>query len=349
MKKGFTHAAIGRILSGMLVSGLLLAAGTAITTAGAADYKDRTLKFSYLNAKEHPQGLGAQKFADIVSQKSGGKIKIRLFPGGTLGGDVQTLSALQGGTVEMTVMNSGILVSLAKEFASVDMPFLFNSASEADALLDGPFGAMLHDKLPAKGVVGLAFWDLGFRNLTNNRHPVAKVEDVAGLKIRVIQTPIYIDTFKALGANPVPLPFTELYTALETRTVDGQENPSKTIELSKLYEVQKHLTATRHIYNPQSLLISKAFWDKLTPDEQSLFREAAAESTAYQRKLSRDQDSEALAALKAKGVQVTELSPAELARFREKVQPVVEKYKAEVGPALVEEMYAAIEKARGGK
>ncbi len=330
---------------GLLVPGLMLVAGTTM----AADYKERTLKFSYLNAKEHPQGLGAQKFADLVAEKSGGKIKVRTFPGGTLGGDLQTLSALQGGTVEMTVMNSGILVGLAKEFAAVDMPFLFNSAAEADALLDGPFGKTLHDKLPEKGVLALGYWDLGFRNLTNNRRPVTKVDDVAGLKIRVIQTPIYIDTFKALGANPVPLPFTELYTALETRTVDGQENPSKTIELSKLYEVQKHLTVTRHIYNPQSLLISKAFWDKLTPDEQTLFRDAAAEATAYQRKISREQDAEALNALRAKGVQVVELPAAELDQFREKVKPVVEKYKAEVGPALVEQMYAEIAKVRAGK
>ncbi|MCW2242595.1 TRAP transporter substrate-binding protein [Azospirillum canadense] len=330
---------------GLLVPGLMLVAGTTM----AADYKERTLKFSYLNAKEHPQGLGAQKFADLVAEKSGGKIKVRTFPGGTLGGDLQTLSALQGGTVEMTVMNSGILVGLAKEFAAVDMPFLFNSAAEADALLDGPFGKTLHDKLPEKGVLALGYWDLGFRNLTNNRRPVTKVDDVAGLKIRVIQTPIYIDTFKALGANPVPLPFTELYTALETRTVDGQENPSKTIELSKLYEVQKHLTVTRHIYNPQSLLISKAFWDKLTPDEQTLFRDAAAEATAYQRKVSREQDAEALNALRAKGVQVVELPAAELNQFREKVKPVVEKYKAEVGPALVEQMYAEIAKVRAGK
>ncbi|PWC54832.1 TRAP transporter substrate-binding protein [Azospirillum sp. TSO22-1] len=331
--------------AGLLIPGLLLAAGT----AGAADYKERTLRFSYLNAKEHPQGLGAQKFADIVAEKSGGRIKVRTFPGGQLGGDVQTLSALQGGIIEMTVMNSGILVSLAKEFAAVDLPFLFNDAREADALMDGAVGKALHDKLPEKGLVGLAYWDLGFRNLTNNRRPVAKADDVAGLKIRVIQTPIYIDMFKALGANPVPLPFTELYTALETRTVDGQENPSKTIELSKLYEVQKHLSVTRHIYNPQSLLISKIFWDKLTPDEQTLFREAAAEATAYQRQVSREMDKEALDSLRAKGVQVVELAPAELDQFREKVKPVVEKYKADVGPALVEQIYAEIAKVRSGK
>jgi len=330
------------ILAGLLLPALLLATGP----AGAAEFKDRSVKFAFQNVKEHPQGQGAQKFADIVEQKSGGKIKVKLFPGGTLGGDVQTISALQGGIVEMSVMNAGILVSLAKEFALVDLPFLFNNGAEADAMLDGPVGETLMAKLPEKGLVGLGFWDLGFRNLTNNRRPVATAADIAGLKIRVIQTPIYIDIFKALGANPVPLPFPELYTALETGTVDGQENPAKTIELTKFNEVQKYLTTTRHIYNPQSLIVSKKFWDTLNADEKALFQSAAAEATVFQRKLSREQDSEAMASLKSKGMTITELPPAELAKIRETVKPVVDKYKAEIGEALVTQAYAAIEKKR---
>ncbi|CAO3432892.1 TRAP transporter substrate-binding protein [Azospirillum doebereinerae] len=330
------------LLAGLVVPGLMLLAGG----AAAAEYKDRSVKFAFQNVKEHPQGQGAQRFSDLVEKGSGGKIKVKLFPGGTLGGDVQTISALQGGIVEMSVMNAGILVSLAKEFALVDLPFLFNNGGEADALLDGPVGATLMGKLPEKGLVGLGFWDLGFRNLTNNRHPVATAKDIAGLKVRVIQTPIYIDVFKALGANPVPLPFPELYTALETGTVDGQENPFKTIELTKFNEVQKYLTVTRHIYNPQSLIVSKKFWDTLNADEKALFQSAAAEATAFQRKLSREQDAEALASLKAKGMTVNELPPEELAKIRETVKPVVEKYKADIGEALVGEAFAAIEKKR---
>ncbi|MCG5238480.1 TRAP transporter substrate-binding protein [Azospirillum doebereinerae] len=331
------------LLAGLVVPGLMLLAGGA---AAAAEYKDRSVKFAFQNVKEHPQGQGAQRFSDLVEKGSGGKIKVKLFPGGTLGGDVQTISALQGGIVEMSVMNAGILVSLAKEFALVDLPFLFNNGGEADALLDGPVGEKLMGKLPEKGLVGLGFWDLGFRNLTNNRHPVATAKDIAGLKIRVIQTPIYIDVFKALGANPVPLPFPELFTALETGTVDGQENPFKTIELTKFNEVQKYLTVTRHIYNPQSLIVSKKFWDTLNADEKSLFQTAAAEATAFQRKISREQDAEALASLKAKGMTVNELPPEELAKIRETVKPVVEKYKADIGDALVGEAFAAIEKKR---
>lgn len=329
------------LLAGLLLPGLLFAA-----TAGAAEYKERSVKFAFQNVKEHPQGQGAQKFADIVEAKSGGKIKVKLFPGGTLGGDVQTVSALQGGIIEMSVMNAGILVSQAKEFALVDLPFLFNSASEADALLDGPVGEQLMAKLPEKGLVGLGFWDLGFRDLTNNRRPVKTAADIAGLKIRVIQTPIYIDIFKALGANPVPMAFPELYGALETGTVDGQENPPKTIELTKFNEVQKYMTLTRHIYNPQALIISKKFWDTLNADEKTLFQSAAAEATVFQRKLSRGQEADALASLKAKGMIIDELPADELAKVREKVKPVVDKYKAEIGDALVTQAYATIEKKR---
>ncbi|CAO3431841.1 TRAP transporter substrate-binding protein [Azospirillum endophyticum] len=329
------------LLAGLLLPGLLFAGA-----AGAAEYKERSVKFAFQNVKEHPQGQGAQKFADIVEAKSGGKIKVKLFPGGTLGGDVQTVSAMQGGIIEMSVMNAGILVSQAKEFALVDLPFLFNSATEADALLDGPVGEQLMAKLPEKGLVGLGFWDLGFRNLTNNRRPVKTAADIAGLKIRVIQTPIYIDIFKALGANPVPLAFPELYSALETGTVDGQENPAKTIELTKFNEVQKYMTVTRHIYNPQSLIVSKKFWDTLNADEKTLFQSAAAEATVFQRKLSRDQEADALASLKSKGMVIDELPADELGKIREKVKPVVEKYKGEIGEALVSQAYAAIEKKR---
>ncbi|MDR6775311.1 TRAP transporter substrate-binding protein [Azospirillum sp. BE72] len=329
------------LLAGLILPGLLF-----VGSAAAAEYKERSVKFAFQNVKEHPQGQGAQKFADIVEAKSGGKIKVKLFPGGTLGGDVQTVSALQGGIVEMSVMNAGILVSQAKEFALVDLPFLFNSGAEVDALLDGPVGEQLMAKLPEKGLVGLGFWDLGFRNLTNNRRPVKTAADIAGLKIRVIQTPIYIDIFKSLGANPVPLAFPELYGALETGTVDGQENPAKTIELTKFNEVQKYMTITRHIYNPQSLLISKKFWDTLNADEKALFQSAAAEATVFQRKLSRDQETDALASLKAKGMTINELPADELTKIREKVKPVVDKYKADIGEALVSQAYATIEKKR---
>src|SRR5688500_851010 len=250
---------------------VLLAAVAALAVTGvAAQIKDRTFKFAFQNQSGHPQAQGAQKFADLVAEKSGKKITVKLFPGGTLGGDLQTVSALQGGTVEMTVLNAGILTAQVKEFAAYDFPFLFNNAQEADAVTDGPFGQKLLAKLDEKNLHGLGYWDLGFRNLTNSKRPIAKAEDIAGLKIRVSQSPIYIDLFSTLGANATPMPFPELYSALDQKAVDGQENPNTVIASSKFAEVQKHITQTRHIYNPQALIISKKAWDGMSAEEKKI-------------------------------------------------------------------------------
>jgi tripartite ATP-independent transporter DctP family solute receptor len=328
----------------------LLAGACALLLAGVAQaqVREHTFRWTTANPEGHPIVAGGHKFADLLAQKSGGKMTVKLFPGGVLGGDVQVLSAVQGGTIDMTSMNSGILQSQVKEFAIVDFPFLFNNAKEADAVLDGPLGKELADKLPAKGLVGLAYYDLGFRNVTNSRRPIKTADDIAGLKIRVIQSPIYIDTFNTLGANAVPMPFPEVYTALEQKTIDGEENPFTVILVNKFNEVQKYLGTTRHIYNPQSFLMSKKSWDKLNKDEQALIVAAAQESAVYQRQVSRDAQDKALGELK-KTMDVTELPPAELAKIRTKLKPVIDKFSNEVGADFSKRFYAEIEKARGGK
>jgi TRAP-type transport system periplasmic protein len=323
-----------------------LAALLPVAAAVAQDIKERSIKFAFQNQKGHPQAEGAQKFADLVAARSGNKLQVKLFPGGTLGGDVQTVSALQGGTVEMTVLNAGILSNQVKEFAVFDFPFLFASPQEADAVTDGAFGQSLFAKLVEKNLVGLGWWDLGFRHLTNSKRPITKVEDIAGLKIRVIQSPIYIDMFNALGANATPMPFPELYPALEQKAVDGQENPATTIRSSKFAEVQKHLALTGHVYNPQALIVSRKLWDALSAAEKKILTDAAAEATQYQRKLSREQADGALADLKKAGMQVTEFTPAELQRLRDKVKPVIDKHAATVGEATVKALQAEIAKVR---
>jgi tripartite ATP-independent transporter DctP family solute receptor len=312
----------------------------------AQDIKERTLKFAYQNAKDHPQGQGVAKFAELVEKKSGGKMKVTQFPGGQLGGDLQNVSALQGGTVDLMVMNTGLLVGLAKETAIVDLPFLFNDGREADAVMDGPFGKKLHDRVTDKGLVGLAYWELGFRNVTNSKRPVTKMEDISGLKLRVLQSPLFIDTFTALGANPTPMPFPEVYSALEQKVVDGQENPVTVVLFSKLNEVQKHLALTRHIYNPQSVLMSKKVFDSMSPVERKIIQDAATEAAAYQRQVNRKVTDEALETLKKGGMQVTELPPAEVAKIREKLKPVVAKYAAQAGEPLYNELNAEIAKVR---
>jgi TRAP-type transport system periplasmic protein len=328
--------------------GLMVALLLAATVCHGAEIKEQTLRFAFQSIKEHPIGMGAQKFSDLVGQKSGGKISVKLFPNGTLGGDLQTVSALQGGVIDMTALSSGLLAGQAKEFVVFDLPFMFNSGREADAIVDGPIGKRLGEKLADKGLVALGYWELGFRNLTNSKHPVAKLEDFKGLKIRVVQSPIYIDLFSALGANPVPMPFPEVYSALEQKAVDGQENPLKSIELSKFNEVQPYLSLTRHIYSPLSILISRKTWDRLSSDEQKIIQDAATESQDYQRKVARAEDEKSLQGLKS-SMKVAEVPAAEVARIRSTVKPVVDKYAKDVGEPLMKEFEAEVSKARGAQ
>ena len=292
---------------------------------------------------------GMEKFAELVKQKSGGKLNVKLFGGGALGGDLQVVSALQGGTVEMSLMNASLLNGLVKEYSVLDFPFLFNNEEEAYAVVDGPVGKKLMEKLPAKGIVGLAYSELGFRHIHNSKRPITKVEDMQGLKIRVIQTPIYIDTLNALGANATPLPFPEVYTALEQKAVDGATNPLVTIPVMKFNEVQKYLTITRHQYNPQIIIVSKKVWDKLSPGEKKILQDAATEATEFERKVSREKNAQALDTLKKGGMQVTELAPAEIEKMRDKVKPVIDKHSKVVGEDLVKEVNDEIAKVRAKK
>lgn len=323
-----------------------LVALAAVATLGAAQAQTRTIKFANQNAKGHPIVLGMEKFAEIVEAKSGGKLKVNVFPGGALGSDQANLSALQGGTLEMASMNSGIFASIVKDFAVYDFPFLFSNPKEVAAVVDGAVGQQLHAKLEDKGLVGLAYYELGFRQLTNSKRAVTKVDDIAGLKLRVIPNPINIDWVTALGANPTPLPFPELYAALEQKAVDGQENPVATIQGAKLFEVQKYMTLTNHQYNPQSVVVSKKFWDSLSPADRKVLQDAAVESAKFQREQSRSAAAGILDALKKAGMQVSELPPAEMAKLRDKMKPVIAKHTASVGEATVKAVLADIEAAR---
>jgi tripartite ATP-independent transporter DctP family solute receptor len=330
----------------MFRSGILAATLLLLPLAAPAQAQERTIKFATQNPKGHPLVTGMEKFAEIVAAKSGGKIKVNLFPGGVLGGDAANVSALQGGTLEMVVLNSGILASQAKEFAVFDFPFMFANAREADAVVDGAFGKMMLAKLDEKGIHGLAYWELGFRNITNSRRPIRTVEDIAGLKLRVIPNAINVDWVSALGANPTPMAFPEVYSGLEQKAIDGQENPVTVILANKFYEVQKYLAISNHQYNPQTVIISRKLWDALNADEKSLISAAAAEAGRVQRQVSREQAGAALETLKKNGMEVTELSAAELEKFRAKMKPVIAKHSAIVGAEVVDALESELRKLR---
>ena len=310
----------------------LLATSTATL---AQDIQERTIKFGHLNNPDHPTSLGVKKFAELVAAKSGGKIKVNEFASSQLGNELQQQGALMGGVQEMLVASTTSLAGVVKEFGLLDFPFLFSNARQADAMVDGPLGKMLAARLADKGIVVLGFFDLGFRNVTNSKRPITKGEDLDGLKLRVIPNPVFIDTFKTFKANPVPMPFAELYGALENKAVDGQENPYAVILSSKIYEVNRFVSETNHVYATNPIQISKRFWDRLSAAEQKLIQEAATEAQNHQRVVSREVSSKAVAELKAKGMVLNEISAAEQARMRAEVKPVHDKFAASYDQAVV--------------
>ena len=331
------------------IASVIAGAALLVATSSFAQFAERTIKFTNGVNEDHPVGAGVKKMQEVLNAKTGGKIKINAFWGGAAGGDLPATQALRAGTQEMVCTSSSPLVGIIKELGVFDLPFLFANEKEADAVLDGPAGQYFNKKLEAAGLVNLAYWENGFRNLTNSKRPVNKVEDFDGVKVRVMQNNIFLDTFKTLGTNAVPMAFGEVFTALETKTIDGQENPFVTIDTSKFYEVQKYLSVTRHAYTPFLVLYSKKLWDQLNPQEQAVLREAAIEGQKVQRATIRAQSDTALAGLKAKGMVVNEITPAEQRRMFEKVKPVYEKPTASIGAEAIDVVFAELKKVRGGK
>lgn len=332
-----------------LIAATAAAAFAAPFASFAQDIKPRLIRFGYGLNEQSNQGRATKLFAQEVEKASGGKMKIRAIGAAALGSDVQMQQALIGGAQEMMVGSTATLVGITKEMAIWDTPFLFNNAKEADVVLDGPVGQKVMDKLQEKGLVGLVYWENGFRNLTNNKQPVNKLEDLNGIKLRVMQNTVFLESFKTLGANAIPLPFSELFSALETKTVDGQENPYNTILSSKFYEVQKYLSVTNHVYSPWIVLVSKKYWEGLSKDEQKVLLDAAKKSRDFEREDTRAEAAKALTDLKAKGMQINELTPAETARMRAQLTRVNASIATNVGMDLWKETQAAVAKARGGK
>lgn len=327
-----------KLLKTLVVTSLM--ALTSLTNA-----QEIKVKFGYGSTEQHPQGVAVKMFADLVKTNSKGQIVVSTYSSGKLGSDPQMQSSLQGGTLEMMVGPTSNMVGLVKELGLFDLPFLFSNYKEADAVMDGVIGKLLAEKLEAHGLIGLAYFDNGFRHVTNSKRPIKRPEDLQGLKIRVMQNPVFNDTFKALGANTVPLAFTELYTALDMKAVDAQENPLGLFESTKLYEVQKHITMTGHVYANFIVMASKKWWDTLSDVNKKIIREAALESAVFQRKLSRDMAVQTEKRLKELGMEVTIMAPEERNRMREAVKQIFSKYSQIVGEDLVNQALSEIRKA----
>lgn len=314
--------------------------------ATAADVQERRLKFSYPVSQTNPVGLATNKFIEIVERNTDGKFKVTGYSDAQLGNEIQAMSSAQGGTIELTVVSTAGAANNVKELGIFDLPFLFQTVEEADAVIDGPVGSSLLEKFADKNLIGLCYWDYGFRQVTNSKHPIKTLEDFQGLKLRALQNSIYLDTFKALGANPLPLPYPETYTALETKAIDGQESAYLVTQSSGYQEIQKYLTETQHVYLPAVVMASKRFWDRLSADEQTILRDACTESQAYHRQVSREMEKDVVQELIAAGLEFNSISPEERARMVAATQAVTEKYKAELGADLVDQALAEIQQVR---
>ncbi|MBF0707824.1 TRAP transporter substrate-binding protein [Alkalihalobacillus hwajinpoensis] len=295
---------------------------------------------------QHPQYKGLLKFKEIVEEKTDGAITVETYHSGQLGDDRSMTEALQLGTQEVTVPSTAPLANFVPEFSVFDIPFLFPNEEVADTVLDGEVGQELLQKLESQNLVGLSYWENGFRDLTNSKRAVATMEDFDGLKIRTMENDLHLDAFKALGANPTPMAFTELFTALQQGTVDGQENPYATIYLQKFYEVQNHVSNTHHIYSPFVFLMSKSFYDGLTEDQQKIMKEAAVEAGKYERKLNREANDKYLQSLQDEGMEYTEITPEAREEMVKAVAPVIDEYKGQIGEETVDKVYKAIEEAQ---
>ena len=270
-------------------------------------------------APGNPRHEASVKFAEVVKAKTNGRIDIQVAHSAQLGDDAAMVTAIRTGALDITANSQGAVAAAVPEYAAYGMPFMFSTPAQAVKLLDGPLGKELADKSAEKGMVVLGYWDNGIRHMTNSKRPITKVEDMKGLKMRTPPDAVLVDIMQALSADPQQIKFAELYVALQQGVVDGQENPLVNIHASKLYEVQKHLALTSHMFQMTPLLISKRTWDRLSEADRKVMQEAATEATALQRKLSQEADDKLLADLKAKGVQVTTVDKAAFAKATSKV------------------------------
>ncbi|MGK9051132.1 TRAP transporter substrate-binding protein [Neorhizobium petrolearium] len=331
-----------------LAGTIALAVFASIAAGTIATAQEFRAKLGHAMPQEHPQAVALNKFAELAGQYTDGRVKVTVFHGGMLGGDDKMLQSTQSGTQEMFYGSLAPIAGKIKEVQVFDFPFLFGNMKEVDAVFLGPIGEKLMAKLDPHNLHGVAWGETGFRQLSNNKHEVKTADDIKGLKVRVMQNQVALDSWKAIGANALPMSYAEVFTALETGALDGQENPYIHMYANKIYEVQKYGTTTNHVYTPCILVTSKKFWEQLTPADQEAIVKAGKEAMVYLRQLMEEGNAKVVADLEAQGMKVDTLPEAELAKLREATAPVIEKYKPVVGAELVDEIQATIAKVRAG-
>lgn len=332
-------------ITNLLAMTTILSLGMAIPSL--AEISKRTIVVSNGVSETHPVADGVDAMRACMTERTDGAWTLNAFWSSSLGDDLQATQALRSGTQEMVITSTSPLVGLEPALGVFDLPFLFANAEEADAILDGEFGQMISDKLEESDVVNLAYWENGFRNLTNSLRPVKSLDDFEGMRVRVMQNNIFLDTFQTLGTNATPMAFGEVFTALETGAIDAQENPFVTIETSQFYQVQNFVSATRHAYTPFMLLFSGPIFGTYSPEEQQILFDCAVIGRDAQRVASRDLSNQSLANIQENGMRYNELDEAEMQRIRDAVAPVYDRHAETIGVDVVDGIRGALADLRG--
>jgi tripartite ATP-independent transporter DctP family solute receptor len=288
---------------------LVKAAGAGVAlfaVGGRASAQATVMRFGHPHPTSDSWQTAALQFAEKVKAKSGGRLEIQVFPNGALGSDPQMIGAVRGGTLDITLTGNPFFTGMAPKLNVLDLPFLFDTRAHVAKVLDGAIGDGLRRELEGSNLKALATWEVGWRNLTNSRKPVSTAADIRGLKIRTTPNPAHVKAFQLLGAVPTPMAFTELFNALEQKTVDGQENPVTLILNAKFFEVQRHLSLTRHAFTSAPLVMNNTKFNALAPDLRDVLTSTAIEMAAAQRKMNEDAEGSSLDALKKAGMQAVE-------------------------------------------
>ena len=303
-------------------------------------------KVGHAMPDSHPQAAAMNKFVELTAKYTNNNVQLKAFHSAVLGSDEKQLQGVQAGTQEFYIGTLAPLSTRIKEVQVWDLPFMFANTKEVYALLDGESSKKIFQKLDGTGLHGLMWTGMGFRNLSNSKRAVTKLDDISGLKIRVMANPVALETWKTLGANAVPMAFAEVFTALEIKAIDGQENPLVHMYANKMQEVQKYISLSNHVYTPVALVVSEKFWKGLSDADKAGVQKAADEAKLLQRQLLDEGDKEVIKKFGDAGVTVDAVPPAELAKIQEKVKPVVAKFAPQIGEEFIKGFYAEIEKAR---
>lgn len=319
----------------MLLSACSKPASTDSSKAGTTSDAGKviTLKLGHVQSTEDNWHKGALKFAELVSQKTNGSVKVEVFPSSQLGNDRDMIEGMRMGSVDFTLV-AGVLSNFEPKMALLELPYIFRDVNHMRAALNGEVGKELSDSLLKSGVRNLGWWERGPRELTINKE-VKSIADLKGIKIRVPEIPASLDAWRAFGANPTPMAFGDVYTGLQQKVIDAEENPLAVIASAKFNEVQKYVVLTNHVYGYVMLAMSEKTFEKLTPDQQKAVMEAGKEATAYENKLVWDSEDQLAKDLKAKGMQFLTIDTKP---FIEAVRPVQEKYAEKYGKDLYEKI-----------